>query len=816
MQTTSPDPTPTQPVAPLPPPAAAAVPYGVSWPAPHHMHVIDAHANPRTEPGLLTMADGSKQLGTVTRIDFPSRSLEFQPGVGTRGVMPFSAFKSLYLSRTIELEPIPMDIPIGSLEARPSGRARACAVVFKDGSVLEAQVVSLLPRKEGLFLFVANTPGTVLRWFLPAEGVASYRLGEPLGQGLRAAHGLSEEALQAALKTQELLRAKRVGDYLVEPGIVTRGQLEAALAKQKITTPRKLGDLLVEDQLITVEQRDAALASQAANQRKLLGEILFDMGVVTREAVRKVLVEQLGVPAVDLSRFQFDPNAIKALSPELARKFLVVPLYRSDRRVAVAMENPLSWQALHELEFFTGLKVDPAMAAHADLVEAVALFYGGTEGSEKIAQLVADLGSEDKASAAPLQAVTESDNTLVRLVNKMIVDAFDQGASDIHIESRAGDKPSRVRFRVDGMMAPYIDIPPNYRAALVSRLKIMSELDISEHRRPQDGRIRFDDFGPRRLELRVVMMPTANGLEDVVMRLLAAPRALSIEQLDLAPRDLARLKDIALRSYGLLFVCGPTGSGKTTTLHSLLSFINTPERKIWTVEDPIEITQDGLCQVQVNTRLDLTFPNVLRSFMRADPDVIMVGETRDSETARTVIAASLTGHLVFSTMHTNSAAESIVRLLDFGLDPFNFSDALLGVVGQRLVRRLCTACRSAYVASEAEIDTLAHEYCRDMRVTPAEMVARWRSRYGAPDGSITLNAPAGCPVCDKSGYKGRMGVYEVLLATPAIKLKIQARATSRDIQDNAVDDGMVTFEQDAIEKVLQGFLDLKQVQLNCR
>jgi type II secretory ATPase GspE/PulE/Tfp pilus assembly ATPase PilB-like protein len=398
----------------------------------------------------------------------------------------------------------------------------------------------------------------------------------------------------------------------------------------------------------------------------------------------------------------------------------------------------------------------------------------------------------------------------------MITDAFDQGASDIHIESIPGDKPSRVRFRIDGVLVPYIDVPPNFRAALVSRLKIMCDLDISEHRRPQDGKIRFEDFGPRRVELRVVMMPTANGLEDVVMRILAAPHALSLDQLALSPRVLAELTALVERSFGLLFVCGPTGSGKTTTLHSLMSRINTPQRKIWTVEDPIEISQDGLCQVQVNEKLGLTFPEVLRSFLRADPDVIMVGETRDAETARTVVAAALTGHLVLSTMHTNSAVESIVRLLDFGLDPFNFSDALLGVVGQRLVRRLCTACRKPHQASSEEIDALAREHCRNVNLVPAEIASRWRSRYGSGDGRITLYSPTGCAICDQTGYKGRMGVYELLVATPEIKAKIQAKATSAEIMREALANGMVSFEQDAIEKVLQGHLDFKQVQASCR
>ena len=810
----------TLPVAdrlPTPPPASPRAPTGLNWPAPHHMRIIDPGADSEPERGLVTLADGNKLFGTILRIDFDAGVVEFQPEAGPCRRLTFQSFRSLSLARTVALERIPLAVPPGAVEAKPSGEKGACMVVFKDGSVLEVDVVSVLPRRSGLFLFVADYAEEVLRWFVPAELVATYRIEEPLGQALINNHALSGEALEAGLRMQQLLKTKKIGDYLAEAGLVTREDLEVALRQQATMPRRKLGEVLIQDKLVTQQQLDTALAQQAVDRHKLLGEILVEMGAVTREAIRKVLVGQLGVPSVNLARFQYDPNAIKAVSYDLARKYLVMPLYRTDKRIAVGIENPLSWEALHELEFFTGLKVDPVMAAREDLQAAIAQFYDSEIDSEKIAQLVVKLGKESlTVERTKEEDVTESDNTLVRLVNKMIMDAYDQGASDIHIESRAGGLPSRVRFRVDGVLAPYIDIPSNFRAALVSRLKIMSELDISEHRRPQDGRIRFEDFGPRTMELRVIMMPTANGMEDVVMRILAAPRAMSMDQLALSPRDLAELKAISNRSFGLLFVCGPTGSGKTTTLHSLLSQINTPQRKIWTVEDPIEISQDGLCQVQVNPKLGLTFPEVLRSFLRADPDVIMVGETRDPETARTVIAASLTGHLVLSTMHTNSAVESIVRLLDFGLDPFNFSDALLGVVGQRLVRRLCTTCRRPHLAAPEEIDALAHEYCRDVKRNPSDVAGRWRSRYGGSDGTLTLYSAVGCPTCDHSGYKGRMGVYELLVASPVIKARIQTRATSAEILHEATEGGMTTLEQDAIEKILQGHLDFKQVQASCR
>jgi len=527
-------------------------------------------------------------------------------------------------------------------------------------------------------------------------------------------------------------------------------------------------------------------------------------------------MQHLGIPAVDLTQFPVDPNAVRALPLELARKHRVMPLLRTETQLAVAMADPLDWQAHHTLEFFTGLKVEPVFAPGDAVAAALVQYYGVGVDSERITQLVARLDEENTAAFAREQPeVTESDNTLVRLVNKMISDAHSQRASDIHIESRANQLTSRVRFRIDGELRPYIEVPANFRAPLVSRIKIMCGLDISEHRRPQDGKIRFADFSPVDIELRVVIMPTLRGLEDVVMRILAPPRALTLEQLGLSPRVQEQLKAIAVRSFGLLFVCGPTGSGKTTTLHSLLAYINTPNRKIWTVEDPIEITQDGLCQVEVNTKLGLTFPHVLRSFLRADPDVIMVGETRDPETAHTVTTASLTGHLVVSTMHTNSAAESVVRLLDFGLDPFNFSDALLGVMGQRLVRSLCK-CKRPYEAQEAELLELARIYEHAAGGDPAARVARWRSRWGAGTGRVMLHAATGCPVCENTGYKGRQGVYELLVTTPEIKASIQQRMSSAEILKRALANGMVTFEQDAIDKILQGQLDLKQMLASCR
>jgi type II secretory ATPase GspE/PulE/Tfp pilus assembly ATPase PilB-like protein len=348
----------------------------------------------------------------------------------------------------------------------------------------------------------------------------------------------------------------------------------------------------------------------------------------------------------------------------------------------------------------------------------------------------------------------------------------------------------------------------------VSRIKIMSDLDIAEHRHAQDGKINFQKFAPVKLELRVATIPTSQGLEDVVLRLLGSAKPLPIDRLGLSPANLAMLTKMSERSYGLILMCGPTGSGKTTTLHSVLSHINTPDRKIWTAEDPIEITQEGLRQVQVNSKIGWTFAAAMRSFLRADPDVIMVGEMRDDETCKIGIEASLTGHLVFSTLHTNSAPESVVRLLDLGMEPFNFADALVGVLSQRLTRCLCTDCKDAHAATDAELAALTEEYCRGTALKPVETIQRWQERFGR-NGEIWIYQARGCTKCSGTGYRGRLGIHELLPATPRIKQLVQRKATVAELFEAGYEAGMVNLRQDGIEKMLQGLTDLREVRTSC-
>ena len=420
---------------------------------------------------------------------------------------------------------------------------------------------------------------------------------------------------------------------------------------------------------------------------------------------------------------------------------------------------------------------------------------------------------EDKTSfkAAQDEPIAESDNTLVQLVNKMIMDAVADKASDIHIETYPEKKNTVVRFRKDGTLVNYLEIPANFRNALISRIKIMCQLDISERRKPQDGKLDFKQFGPKKVELRVATIPTSNGLEDIVMRVLSANKPLPMKQLGINDSDLKIIQNIVNKPHGLILVCGPTGSGKTTTLHSLLGHINTPERKIWTAEDPIEITQAGLRQVQVNAKIGWSFASAMRSFLRADPDVIMVGEMRDEETTKIGIEASLTGHLVLSTLHTNSAPESIVRMLDLGMDPFNFADALQGILAQRLAKSLCVKCKEAYEPTKVQLQMLAEEYVLNTALDPSAVLKGWQSK----ESKLTLHKAKGCKSCNKTGYSGRIGLYELMAINPPIKHLIQTRAVVSKIADEAIKNGMMTLKQDGISKVLSGQTDLAQVRAVC-
>jgi type II secretory ATPase GspE/PulE/Tfp pilus assembly ATPase PilB-like protein len=620
-----------------------------------------------------------------------------------------------------------------------------------------------------------------------------------------------------ALEKQKSLRTRKLGEYLTANQIVSPEQLAAALKHQSAQPVQKLGETLVELGYLTDAELQEALAIESRDRSVPLGQILAEMGVLDAEVVNGVMARKLGIPFVNLKGFRIAPGVLKRLPAAVAHRYQVLPLAEADNALVVALENPMNMEKMDELRFVAGSKLVPVMATAQDIRDALERWYGPAKDPElaarragmdvAVGELTHRLASEGgEADAAESQSV-EIDSTLVKLVNKIIVDAVEQKASDIHIESYPSGKPMRVRFRKDGVLINYLEVPYRSRAAVISRIKIMSQLDISDRRKPQDGKIEFKRFGPIDVDLRVATIPTAGGLEDVVMRVLASANAVPLDKLGFDPETLASIKRLVDRPHGLFLVCGPTGSGKTTTLHSILAYLNTSELKIWTAEDPIEIVQAGLRQVQMHAKIGWNFAAAMRSFMRADPDVIMVGEMRDGETTKMGIEASLTGHIVLSTLHTNSAPESVVRLLDLGMDPFNFADALLGVLAQRLVRKLCPACKAKYEPPAGEIEELEREYAGDTGADPAKLFKGWRAEKRA-----VLYRAKGCAECDKTGYKGRMGLYELMVAHPKVKRLVQTRAPVTEIVAAAIAGGMRTLKQDGIAKVLEGLTDLQQVR----
>ena len=627
----------------------------------------------------------------------------------------------------------------------------------------------------------------------------------------------------------------RPADLLLSDLVTTPEQLQAAIESQSRMPMVRIGEALIALGFITDAQLADALANQGKDRKVPLGELLVRQGLITRVNLQTALARKMGYPQVDLAAFPIDVEALKKLPVAAALRLEMLPLGLLNGKVVVATEDPSRRDRIDEAEFLTQSKVVPVLPAVNNLADQIPLLYsrGGLEemAFEFVAPASENQGTDSLLAALELPgdvshgtptdenegAVEQSDTSLVRLINSMIVEAHTQGVSDIHIETRPGREKVKVRFRVDGLLRPYLELPHTYRSALVARLKIMCDLDISERRRPQDGKINFARFVPQcPIELRVAMIPTANGLEDAVLRILASARPLPLDSLGMSPHNLAHLKKAVERPYGMVLCVGPTGSGKTTTLHSALSFINTPERKIWTAEDPVEITQAGLRQVQVNPKIDWTFAKALRAFLRADPDVIMVGEIRDNETAQIAVESSLTGHLVLSTLHTNSAPETITRLLDMGMDPFNFADALLAVLAQRLVRRICSGCKTATPATPDQVDELLNDSLHiwgdhPQAPTREATLADWTGRY-AVDGRLMFYRGTGCAKCGNTGVKGRAGVHELLTVSKGVRHLIQQGARSEQIQHHAMGEGMRTLRQDGIEKVLAGITTIEEVR----
>jgi len=631
--------------------------------------------------------------------------------------------------------------------------------------------------------------------------VINHKTGTPFGE--MAEDGIAEisQTLAIALKQrQKPAVAKTKYDYLISDAVLSAGEFE--------------------------------LASRQARKKAVeIEQVLLEEFQVKLPAIGAALSRFFGVPYEAFKPDRVKPmDLLKNLKREYVESTQWVPIDDTKEGLVVLCLDPERIRSSRiAANVFPKARIVYKVTTQKEFRDTLGHFYGGDGGASlgNIDDLLSDLSDNGETAAdgaASDEVDAAADNELVKLVNKVIVDAYNQGASDIHVEPYPGKAKTEIRFRKDGNLAPYIEVPASYRAAIAARIKIMCDLDISEKRKPQDGKIKFKKFGPLDIELRVATIPTAGGVEDIVMRILAAGEPIPLDKMGFSARNLDQLQHTVSKPYGLFFVCGPTGSGKTTTLHSVLKSLNTPDTKIWTAEDPVEITQKGLRQVQVNRKAGLDFATVMKSFLRADPDIIMVGEMRDKETTSTGIEASLTGHLVFATLHTNSAPESIIRLLDMGMDPFNFSDALLGVLAQRLARRVCS-CKQAYTPEPAELTSFLREYCEELMNTARfkadpkgameAVYKEWVRVYGNDKGQLTFYKPSGCDKCGGSGFKGRCGLHELLIANDKIKKLIQEHARVADILSQSLEDGMRTLKQDGMEKCLAGITHIKEVRSVC-
>ncbi len=633
-----------------------------------------------------------------------------------------------------------------------------------------------------------------------------------LGEILLKEQLITEEQFDQAMEMQALFPNQTIGQLLCNLEFITKTTLGTILDQKDAR--QELSDILIQHNLLPREQVLQAV-ERSRHTGISLTQTLLILKLLNEEEIARTIALQYDLPFVHLNGILISAEMSQLICSSYAQKRQIVPVKKIGNTLTLAMASPLTVHEINDLSISLRLKVIPVVASAKEISLAQERLYKGSdpcpdgqivaheEFSDSIMEILSEEANEPDMEEE-VRKVTEKDSVIVKLVNKIIIDAYQQRASDIHIEPYPGKNDVIVRIRVDGRCKIYQKIPYRYKYAITSRIKIMAELDIAERRKPQDGKITFKNFGPIDVELRVATIPTAGHLEDVVLRVLRHEEVFPFGELGLRDRDRREFELALSKPYGMILVVGPTGSGKTTTLHSGIALINKPELKIWTIEDPVEITQNGLRQVQVNAKIGFTFATALRSFLRLDPDVIMVGEMRDQETASIAVEASLTGHLLLSTLHTNSAAETVTRLLDLGLNPYSFSDSLLCILAQRLARSLCKECREEYIPDEAERNEII-----------AEFGAENLMAAGLFEKEIRLNRAVGCPGCLNTGYRGRVAICELLVSTSSIKTLIKTRGDCDAIERQSVADGTRTLKQDGMLKVFQGITDIREIRRVC-
>ena len=646
--------------------------------------------------------------------------------------------------------------------------------------------------------------------FFTHLGVKSSRQLNFLGTILEEQGMVSRETLQEVIRDYNSIKKKRIGETIAQKHNLSQEEIEKILRKMqkagKIPSSARVGDILIASKLITQEQLEDAIAQQVIDKKKKIGALLVERKHINADQLLSALAIKFQLEFVNLEGLEPTQKALNAIPSPLVSQMQILPLKDKGDHLLVATSKPAEHAELGDLlRFITNRRIKFVVAPTAQISEAIDKYY--TRDEEKVQDLIGEMTEEAVAVADPADSadIDETDSQIIKLVNKILIDAYNKDASDIHLEPGIGTDPLTVRYRVDGMCHISHKIPFGYKKALLSRVKIMSNLNITERRKPQSGKIviRYKD---RKIEYRVETTPTVGGNEDAVLRILTKAEPMQLEEMGFSAYGLKKFKEVLSRPAGMILCVGPTGSGKTTTLHSALSFINTPDRKIWTAEDPVEITQKGLRQVQVNPLIGFTFQEALRSFLRSDPDVIMVGEMRDRETAKTAIEASLTGHVVFSTLHTNNAPETLVRLVEMGMDPISFSEALAMVIAQRLIRLLCLKCKKEYKPGTDEYDKLKEAY------NPV-----WFKKHGMDKiyAKAIFKKKVGCKECDQVGYRDRRAIFEMLESTDDIRRGIKERASTEELKMMALQNGMHTLRMDAVEKIFLGVTDLSEVLRVC-
>jgi len=625
---------------------------------------------------------------------------------------------------------------------------------------------------------------------------------QTLGQILLEHRYITQDQLDDALKIKEEHPEKFLGQILIEMGI-PQSIINKALDSHRKRKP--IGQILIEQNLINRKQLQEALERQKISH-KPLGDTLISLGFITKDQYLIALSKHFNMPTKSLETFKISKSLQKSIGEKFALKNKIIVLENSDNRIQLAIARPTKELSDDLYRFLPRSKTIQLFLARTDEIEQLLKTYYSSQdsGAGKKSEMIdtsnvqwETIEEEEEDDSTSLDS--DASGAAVQYVNEIILQAHKVGSSDIHIEPGMEKRPTEVRMRIDGACRNVMEIPAKDIKAVISRIKIMSGMNIAERRRPQDGKAKLK-FQGKKIELRIATLPTVNG-ESAVIRLLASGGALPLEKLNFSAHNFELTKSLVTRPHGIYLVVGPTGSGKTTTLHGILDYINTADRKIWTAEDPVEITQPGLQQVQVNHKIGMDFAAVMRSFLRADPDVILIGEMRDFETANIAVEASLTGHMVFSTLHTNSAPETITRLIDIGLDPFNFADALRGILAQRLVRTLCSSCKEKYDADEKEIDELRRMYGEE-----------YFDELKIDKNNCQLHKPVGCPKCSHTGYRGRTGIHELLEGTEEVKHSIAMKESVEKIRKNGMNAGMRTLQQDGVAKILKGDTDLIQLR----